>query len=77
MALGFIAAQSGGRFAEGDGAVGAFRDQYAPTFSLPTDIVTVGFNAFAGGGSAAYAPKNDSWARHDNVRIWSGTVAGG
>jgi hypothetical protein len=48
-----------------------------PTFSFPTDVVSVNFNPFAGGGSAAYAPKIDSWARHDNVRIWSGTVAGG
>jgi hypothetical protein len=45
-----------------------------PTFSLPTDLVTVGFNTFAGGGSSAYAPLVDSYERYDNAHIYTSPI---
>jgi hypothetical protein len=37
------------------------------------DPVSIDFGTFVGGATIDYALKYDCWARHDNVRIWSGT----
>jgi hypothetical protein len=41
--------------------------------SSPTDTPIANFRSWFGGGSSNYSPKNDSYARIDHIRIWSGT----